>query len=64
MYIENKILTILCVVVTIIYLVFIVFLIIAFRNMIIDHKCYVMDDDTFYSSEMCKNYWEDRKNGK
>lgn len=45
-------------------ILFIATMIIAFINMIIDHKCYVMDDETFYSSKMCKDYWEERKNGR
>lgn len=60
----DKVLCIAGVVAMIIYVGLILFFIIAFRNMIIDHKCYVMDDDTFYSTEMCKQYWEDRNNGK
>ena len=48
----------------IITVILIATVVIAIRNMIIDHKCYEMDDDTFYSSKMCKRYWEDRKNGK
>lgn len=60
----EKALKILAIITLILYVVFITALIIAIRNMIIDHKCYVMDDETFYSSKMCKRYWEDRKNGK
>lgn len=30
------------------------------KQMIIDHKCYEMSDEEFYSNEMCKEYWEDR----
>lgn len=60
----KKLIKVFAITVLILFIVWIVALVIAIRNMIIDHKCYVMDDDTFYSNKMCKRYWEDRKNGK
>ena len=34
---------------------------ISIHNMIIDHKCYMMTDEEFYKTEMCKPYWENSK---
>ena len=56
----DRLITICCIVAFVLYLALIIFFIIAFRNMIIDHKCYEMDNETFYSSKMCQKYWEDR----
>ncbi len=27
----------------------------------IDHECYMMSNDEFYTSKMCKPYWDYRK---
>ena len=34
---------------------------IALHNMIIDHKCYMMEDEEFFQAEMCKPYWSYRQ---
>lgn len=30
------------------------------KDMIIDHKCYMMSDEEFYSNKMCEEYWNER----
>ena len=30
----------------------------------IDHKCYMMSDEEFFQTEMCKPYWSYRQVGK
>lgn len=47
-----------------IILTFIVVLSIAIHNMLIDHKCYMMTDEEFFTTEMCKPYWSYRQVGK
>ena len=37
---------------------------IAINNMLIDHKCYMMTDEEFFQTEMCKPYWSYRQVGK
>lgn len=32
------------------------------RNAITDHKCYMMSDEEFFQTEMCKPYWNYRRN--
>lgn len=44
------------------FVMIIILFLIAIKNMLIDHKCYLMEDKIFYSNKMCKKYWEDRKN--
>lgn len=29
-----------------------------------DHKCYMMEDEEFFQTEMCKSYWSYRQVGK
>ena len=60
----KKLIKVLEIILVIVIIIFVIIFGVAFVNMIIDHKCYVMDDETFYSSEICKKYWEDRKNEK
>ena len=40
----------------------IVICVLEIREMIIDHKCYMMEDEEFFNSEQCRPYWSYRRN--
>lgn len=56
----EKTIKIIAITILTVFIMWIIALLISFGNMIIDHKCYMMDDETFYSSKMCQKYWRYR----
>lgn len=53
----DKILNIAAIITIILFITFILFFIIAFKEMLNDHRCYNLPLNEFFQDEKCSKYW-------
>lgn len=54
----DKILNIAAIITIILFISFIIFFIIAFKEMLNDHRCYNLPLNEFYQDKKCEKYWD------
>lgn len=56
----DKTLEIMATITIILYIAFVIFFIIEFKEMMNDHRCYILPLNEFYQDKKCEKYWDMR----